>query len=83
MPSVYYYGDFNGYKALGISYFEGIDHYNDFYEMNDDQKKACKLSVEKLQRKRVVHGDLEAFNFILSQHDQGRFGLFQFFFYFI
>lgn len=82
MPSVYYYGDFNGYKALAISYFEG-SCVNDFYEMNGDQKKACKLSVEKLQRKRVVHGDLEAFNFILSQHDRGTFGLFQFYFYFI
>lgn len=71
LPQVFYFDFIDCYKTLGISYFEG-SCFEYFCDMNASMTKACKLSVEKLQRIRVIHGELNPFNFIISKQNRGK-----------
>jgi tRNA A-37 threonylcarbamoyl transferase component Bud32 len=65
VPLVHYYGDISVYRSLVTTYIDGL-RFNDFTKMNPLIKEACRKSVAKLHSYKVLHGDLEPWNFIIK-----------------
>lgn len=59
------------HRTLAMDYIEGR-HYQSFDEMTPGIKISCLEVVQSLHTHRVLHGDLEAWNFIISKNSDSR-----------
>lgn len=64
VPIVHYYGHISVYRTLVTNFIDGL-RFEGFREMNRLMREACNRSVRELHSCKVLHGDLEPWNFII------------------
>lgn len=65
MPTVHYYGYISAYRTLVTTYIDGMC-FNDFKNMSPQMREECRKSVKELHSFKVLHGDLQPWNFIIK-----------------
>ena len=65
VPTFIFYGTVGIYKTLAMTYIDGMC-FREFEKMNVREKRACLDCVQKLHSFKIVHGDLEPWNFIIT-----------------
>ena len=58
-------GVINIYETLAMSFIDG-KCFHEFETMNPKEKRACFECVKKLHSFKIVHGDLQPWNFIIT-----------------
>jgi tRNA A-37 threonylcarbamoyl transferase component Bud32 len=67
-PSKNYSGTIGIFLMIVIDYIDG-KCYQEFSDMSDKVKMACRRSIEQLHKLGIVHGDIRAPNFIIRNFD--------------
>jgi tRNA A-37 threonylcarbamoyl transferase component Bud32 len=71
-PTKKYVGTIGIFLMIVIDYIDG-KCYDEFGDMPDRVKMACRRSIEHLHKLGIAHGDIRAPNFIIRNLDSGNF----------
>lgn len=68
MPKFYFAGEIDIYIVLVIDFIQGKSYFS-FNEMQPNEIEACVESLQELHKSNVLHGDLDAQNFIIVHEE--------------